>query len=103
MFVDDVSWVPGIGFDLLTQLGNEDVDVVGRASAVIVPNSVLDLFIGAQQAGIANQVDQQVKLGAGETNQDARNRYLALFLVDGQDVVGITYFLTIAAIGRDPA
>ena len=103
MFVDDVSWLPGIGFDLLTQLGNEDVDVVGRASAVIVPNSVLDLFIGAQQAGIANQVDQQVKLGAGEADQGAGNRYLALFLVDGQDVVSITYFLTIAAISRDPA
>src|SRR4029453_3559010 len=55
-----------IGVDLLTEIGDVELDDVRLAAEVVVPDPVQDLCLAEHPPRVAHQVPQQLEFGSGQ-------------------------------------
>src|SRR5690242_8940966 len=72
------------GVDLLTQVGDVELDDVDLAAEVVVPDPVEDLELAQDPTGVAHEEAQQLVLRGGQRDQLASAAYLPAVLVEGQ-------------------
>ena len=70
--------------DLLTQVADVQLDDVGLATEVVVPDAVQDLCLAQYPARVAHQEAQQLELGGGQVDQLPAAANLAGVLVHRQ-------------------
>ena len=64
-FVADVLGL-GAGFDLFAELGDEDAEVLGLVFAGGSPDSLEEVFVGEDAAGVAREEDEEIEFLGGE-------------------------------------
>src|SRR5216683_4024347 len=74
------------GVDLLAQVADVQLDDMGLAAEVVVPDPVQDLRLGQHPARVALEIPEQLELGSGEVDKLAAPADLAGILVHGQVV-----------------
>ena len=72
------------GVDLLAQVADVELDDVGLAAEVVVPDPVEDLRLAQHPARVAHEEPQQLELGRGQLDPVAAAVYLVRVLVQGQ-------------------
>ena len=70
-----------VGVDLLAQVGDVQLDHVGLAAEVVVPDPVQDLGLAQHPARVAHQVAEQLELGRGQLDLDPAAGHLVAVLV----------------------
>ena len=73
-----------VGVDLLTQIGDVELDDVRLATEIVVPDSVEDLGLAEYSPWVAHEVSEQLELGRGQLNLYAAARYFMAVLVECQ-------------------
>jgi hypothetical protein len=81
---DGVDQRLAVRVDLLAQIADVQLDDVGLAAEVIVPDPVQDLGLGQHPARIAHQESQQLKLGRRQVDHLVAPAHLAGVFVHGQ-------------------
>src|SRR6266567_434998 len=75
----DQGWAAGI--DLLTQVGDVELDHVRLAAEVVVPYAVKDLCLAEHPPRVAHQVAEQLELRGGQLDELAAAADLTRVLV----------------------
>ena len=70
------------GVDLLAQVGDVELDDVGLAAEVVVPDAVEDLRLGQDPLGVAHQEAEQLELRRGQRDLRTVAAYLVAVLVE---------------------
>src|SRR5437868_9844111 len=70
------------GVDLLAQVGDVELDDVGLAAEVVVPDPVEDLGLAQHPARVAHQEAQQLELGRRQHDVLTAPAYLVAVLVE---------------------
>ena len=73
-----------VGVDLLTQVGDVELDDVRLATEIVVPDSVEDLGLAEHSPWVAHEVSEQLELGRGQLNLYAAALYFMAVLVECQ-------------------
>ena len=70
-----------IGVDLLTEIGNVELDDVRLAAEVVVPHPIQDLCLAEHPAWVAHQIPQQLELSSGQLDLHAGATHFVAVLV----------------------
>src|SRR5215212_2151644 len=73
-----------IGFELPSQIGDEDLDRVGDRERVVAPDLVEQLLAGDHQPLVAHQVLQQLELALGQLDRALAAMHLVRVRVEGE-------------------